>query len=129
MKEFRNPSTIHKPLAAYSHQVELDSAERLLFLSGQVGMRQDGSIPDGSVEQLKVALDNIHSNLKAANMEIKDIVKITFFIVGLMDADERRAVLNNFFGNHQPCMTLLFVSSLAGPSIKIEIEAIASCES
>lgn len=129
MKEFRNPNDIHQPLAAYSHQVEIDPSERLLVLSGQVGMQQDGTIPENPSEQLKVALNNIHSNLKAAKMSIKDIVKLTFYIVDQMDAADRKAVLDSFFDYHKPCMTLLFVSALAAPAIKIEIDAMASCKS
>lgn len=58
MKKFRNPKDIHAPLAAYSHQVELSSSERLLVLSGQVGMKKDGSIPENPIEQLRVELSN-----------------------------------------------------------------------
>ena len=47
MKEFRNPEDIHQPLGAYPHQVEVKGNERLLVLSGQVGMRQDGTVPGG----------------------------------------------------------------------------------
>ena len=129
MKTFRNPSDVHEPLAAYSHQVELDSKERLLVLSGQVGMKKDGSIPDDQISQLEVALNNIQLNLKAANMGINDIVKLTFYIVDQMDANERRAVISNYLGDHKPCMTLIFVASLASPQIRVEIEVMASSQS
>ena len=66
MKEFRNPEAIHKPLGAYSHQVEIKGSERMLILSGQVGMKQDGSVPEDPLEQIQVALDNIFHNLRAA---------------------------------------------------------------
>ena len=129
MKEFRNPSDIHAPLAAYSHQVELSPSERLLVLSGQVGMKKDDSIPEHPIEQLKVALDNIEANLRAANMGIKDIVKLTIYLVGPVAANERSAVLEDFFKGHKPCMTLIFVAALAAPTILVEIEVMASCES
>jgi len=45
MKKFRNPENIHKPLGGYSHQVEITGSERMLILSGQVGMRPDGTFP------------------------------------------------------------------------------------
>ena len=59
MKERRNPTTVHAPLAAYSHQIEISGGERLLVLSGQVGMRQDGTLPAEPAEQLNVALENV----------------------------------------------------------------------
>ena len=50
----------------------------MLVLSGQVGMRQDGTIPDDPIEQINVALENIFRNLEAANMGVKDIIKLTY---------------------------------------------------
>ena len=72
MKEFRNPQNVHQPVGAYSHQVEITVPERILVLSGQVGMREDGTIPADPLEQIDVALENIFRNLRAANMEVKD---------------------------------------------------------
>ena len=43
MKESRNPQDIHEPVGAYSHQIEIKGNERLLVISGQVGMRPDGT--------------------------------------------------------------------------------------
>ena len=58
MKEFRNPDDIHRPVGAYSHQIEIRE-ERLLVISGQVGMRLDGTIPEDPYEQIDVAFENI----------------------------------------------------------------------
>ena len=59
MKTPRNPSTLHAPLAAYSHQIEITYRERQLVMAGQVGMNPDGTVPDDPIEQLGVALDNV----------------------------------------------------------------------
>lgn len=128
MKKFRNPNNVHKPLAAYCHQIELSSSERLLILSGQIGMHEDGSVPSDSIEQMQVALQNINRNLDAANMVVNDIVKLTIYLVGQMDADERRNILANYFQDHNPCMTLLFVAALGAPNLKVEIDVMASKE-
>ena len=69
MKEFRNPQDIHRPVGSYSHQIEIRGNERLLVLSGQVGMREDGTVPDDPLEQIEVAFENIFRNLRAAGME------------------------------------------------------------
>ena len=45
MKEFRNPQNVHKPIGSYSHQAEIRGNERLLVISGQVGLRMDGTVP------------------------------------------------------------------------------------
>ncbi len=128
MKEYRNPPNVHPPIAAYTHQIEIKGSERLLVLSGQVGRRQDGSVPDDPIEQLQVALDNLRRNLQAAHMDIEDVVKLTFYLVGDMDAEKRRDAIAAGLKGHKPCMTLLFVSSLASPAYKVELDAWASSE-
>ena len=125
MKEFRNPQDVHQPLGAYSHHVEI-SGERLLVLSGQVGMREDGTVPDDPIEQIDVALENIFRNLQAANMGVQDIVKLTYYLVGEIDTAKRRELVASKLGGHKPCSTLLYVAALASPVYKVEIEALAS---
>ena len=128
MKQFKNPTTVHKPLAGYSHQAELSPTEKTLVLSGQIGMTIEGDLPESPLDQFKIALENVRLNLEAAKMEIKDIVKLTIFAVGDMDAGERRKILSDFLKGHEPCMTFLFVAALATPAIKIEVEALAGKE-
>lgn len=126
--QFRNPAGVHAPVAAYSHQVEVPAGARWLVLSGQVGMQPDGVVPPDPVEQVEVALENTRRNLQAAGMEPSDIVKLTIYLVGEVDADRRRQVLGAFFGAHRPCMTLLFVSALASPALRVEVDAWAARE-
>ena len=126
MREYRNPPNVHRPIAAYTHQIEVRGPERLLILSGQVGMKEDGTVPDDPIEQLDIALDNLCRNLRAANMEVQDILKLTFYLVGEMDAARRRELIASRLKGHQPCMTVLFVASLASPIYKVEIDAWAS---
>jgi 2-iminobutanoate/2-iminopropanoate deaminase len=102
MKEYRNPSNVHQPLADYVHQIEVTGPGRLLVLSGQVGKKEDGTVPSDSVEQLKVALENLRRNLQAASMDVTDLIKVTFYLVGEMDPMERRDVLSNGFKDTNP---------------------------
>ena len=88
MKEFRNPQNVHQPLGSYSHQIEIKGNERMLILFGQVGMRPDGTVPEDPIEQLDIALENIFSNLQAANMGVKDIIKLTYYLVGEIDTQK-----------------------------------------
>ena len=126
MKEFRNPKEVHAPVGLYSHQVEIRGNERLLVISGQVGMRQDGSVPEDPIEQIHVAFENIRHNLRAANMDVRDIIKINYYLVGESDIEKRREVVRSKLKGHQPCSTLVYVAGLASPVYKVEIEAWAS---
>jgi enamine deaminase RidA (YjgF/YER057c/UK114 family) len=126
MKEFRNPQGIHEPLGSYSHQIEISGNERLLVLSGQVGMRQDGTVPDDPFEQINIAFENILHNLQAANMDVNDIIKLTYYLVGEIDTAKRREIVLSKLHGHQPCSTLLYVAALASPMFRVEIDAWAS---
>ena len=126
MKEYRNPPNVHQPIAAYTHQIEVKGPERLLILSGQVGRTEDGAVPDDPIEQLGIALENLTRNLQAANMNVNDILKLTIYLVGESDAAKRREAISAKLKGHKPCMTLLFVASLASPAYKVEIDAWAS---
>jgi 2-iminobutanoate/2-iminopropanoate deaminase len=126
MKEFRNPHDVHEPLGSYSHQIEIRGNERTLVLAGQVGMREDGTIPDDPFEQIDLAFENIFRNLRAANMDVKDIIKLTYYLVGEIDTAKRREVILSKLQGHQPCSTLLYVAALARPIFRVEIDAWAS---
>ena len=126
MKTFRNPPDVHPPLAAYSHQVELSGARRQLILSGQVGQTTDGRVPPDTLEQLDLAFANLAANLRAAEMAVSDLDKLTFYLVGQWDAGQRRERTLAWLGAHRPAMTVVFVAALAGPAYKVEIDAWAS---
>ena len=126
MKEFRNPQDVHPPLGSYSHQIEITGNERLLILSGQVGIRPDGTLPEDPFEQLEVAFENILRNLQAAQMGVQDLLKLTYYVVGEMDTVKRRELIASKLQGHKPCSTFLYVAALASPIYKVEIDAWAS---
>ena len=126
MKEFLNPPNVHAPSGAYTHQVLLSANERLLVMSGQVGMREDGSVPEDVHEQFEVCLENILRNLQAVDMGVQDIIKLTHFVVGEMDMAKRREIITAKLQGHKPCSTFLRVAGLASPVYKVEVEALAS---
>lgn len=126
MKRARNPPSVHPPLASYSHQIQIDGPERLLVLSGQVGMPREGRAPEDAAEQLDLALANVLRNLDAADMAATDLVKLTFYLTEPIDPARRAAILAERLGGHAPCMTLLYVAGLASPALKVEVDAWAS---
>ena len=89
-------------------------------------MRQDGTVPEDPLEQIDVAFENIFRNLRAAGMEVRDLIKITYYLVGEIDTAKRREVVLSKLEGHQPCSTLLYVAGLASPIYKVEIDAWAS---
>ena len=50
-----NAADAYLPVAAYTQAVEVSGASRTHYISGQVGQRMDGAIPDDIVEQSRLA--------------------------------------------------------------------------
>jgi len=125
MKTYRNPPQVSPP-TGYTHQIELTGSERMLIISGQVGRKLDGTIPEDPIEQLKIALENLEHNLQAASMDFSDVVKLTYYLVGEMDTQKRREIIADKMGEHPACSTLVYVAGLASPQFKVELDAWAS---
>jgi len=109
-----------KPVSHYCHVVK---SGNLIWVSGAVGAREDGSVPSDVGEQAKIALENIDACLKAVGAGPANVVKVTVY---LTDINDRRAVnepRKAYFGEHLPASTLVQIVSLVLPELKVEIEA------
>jgi enamine deaminase RidA (YjgF/YER057c/UK114 family) len=95
----------------------------MLFMSGQVGKELDGSVPADPVDQLDVALQNVLHNMDAAGYAVTDLVKITTYVVGDIDAARRREVIERRLGDHISTSTLVYVTKLAAPEYLVEVDA------
>jgi enamine deaminase RidA (YjgF/YER057c/UK114 family) len=126
MNKFTNPPSVAKPAGNYTHSVEVAAGARTLYISGQVGVLPDGSTAQGITAQADAVWSNIANILKAADMAITDLVKITVLVVNAADIPATRPVRDRYLGTHKPASTLMVVAGLASPAYLLEIEAIAA---
>src|SRR5437899_613748 len=75
-----NPAAVHAPSSGYSMGLELDQHRRLLFISGQVPERSDGSVPEGFEAQCEQAWRNVIEVLTSAGLGVEHLVKINTFL-------------------------------------------------
>jgi 2-iminobutanoate/2-iminopropanoate deaminase len=122
---FSNPRAVHAPVGPYSHTALVPSGTELLFISGQVGMRPDGTVPDAFAEQAELTFQNLRACLAAHGLGVESVVKLGVFIVPGQDFQLLRAARERHFGAHRPTSTSVFVPQLAAPGLLLEIEAIA----
>ncbi len=97
----------------------------LLFVSGQVGSREDGS-PEPDLEaQVKLAFENLNAILNAAHCGFDDVVDVTVFIVDPESRFERIwGVVQQFWGNApHPTVTAVGVTWLYGFQFEIKVIA------
>ena len=108
------------PVSHYCHVVR---AGTLVWVSGTVGMDAAGHIPDGVVEQFDLALRNLDRCLKAVGGAASNVVKVTVFLTDIDDRASINPARQRYFGEHRPASTLVEVSALVLPELKVEIEA------
>jgi len=126
MAEFVNPSTVHAPVGSYSHTVSVPPGTQLVFISGQVGMRPDGSVPTSFAEQVEVVFDNIRSCLAAHGLGLEAVVKLSSYLMPGTDVRTMREVRQRYFGEHRPTSTAVYVPQLVSPDFLVEVEAVAA---
>ncbi|MGD3869181.1 Rid family hydrolase, partial [Xanthomonas citri pv. citri] len=61
---------------------------------------------------------------QAENKTLSALLKVTIFITSFEDIDALRHVLFHYYGDHLPASSLVQVSALFSPDIKIEIVGI-----
>ena len=111
---------ILQPVSHYCHVVE---AMGIIWISGLVGMNFDGTIPESTQDQFDIAMNDLNTCLVAAGGSSRDVVKVRVFLTDISD----RVIINpkriEYFGEHKPASTLLEISALVDPRMKVEIEA------
>lgn len=126
MHKSLSPTSIHPPFAPYSPGVEVASRSRFVFVSGQLGIAADGSIPSDCAGQARLAFANIEAILAEAGMGLKDIVRLNAYVTGREHLQPYMQVRNGLFEEPFPASTLMIVAGFARPEFVVEIEAVAA---
>ena len=126
MLKSHSPDTVAAPFSEYHHGMEAPAEARLLLVSGQIGVRPDGSVPDSIEEQCEAAWQNVFSVLESAGMGPEDVLRVNQYYVRQEDLEAVRKMRVEMTGDLRTGSTLLRVASLASPDWLIEIEATAA---
>ena len=96
-----------------------------LFVSGQVGSREDGSPEPDLQAQVRLAFRNLIDILKAADCTFDDVVDVTVFIVDPESRFEQIwSVVHEFWGAApHPTVTAVGVTWLYGFQFEIKVIA------
>jgi 2-iminobutanoate/2-iminopropanoate deaminase len=98
----------------------------LLFTSGQIALRPDGSLNDGDiVAQTQQVLGNLKAVIEAAGANLSKVVKTTVFLKNLDDFVAMNTIYGEAFVGHTPARSTVQVAKLPR-DVLVEIEAIVS---
>jgi enamine deaminase RidA (YjgF/YER057c/UK114 family) len=127
MLKTRNPSTIAPPAAMYSHSVEIPPNARWLFTAGQIGVRPDGTIPEGFEMQHDQIWKNTLAILADAGMGAEDIVRLNVYSTDPDGLKYLKLHREKYLKpGHTPASTWVVVSCLANPKWVVEMETVAA---
>ncbi|MEQ1487335.1 MAG: RidA family protein [Methylotenera sp.] len=98
----------------------------LLFTSGQIPLRADGTLLEGDITaQTTQVLANLKAVIEAAGASLNKVVKTTVFLKNLDDFVAMNKVYGDTFGTHTPARSTVQVAKLPR-DVLVEIEAIVS---
>ena len=106
--------------APYVHAVKHGST---LYVSGLTAFgtaAQQGGI----AEQAEAIFEQLRLVAQAGQTSLAALLKVTIFVTSFTEINALRQVLYRYYGDHLPASSLVQVSGLFSPDLRIEIEAI-----
>ncbi|WP_375688649.1 RidA family protein [Pseudooceanicola sp. LIPI14-2-Ac024] len=98
-----------------------------LYISGQVGARPDGTAPDSVAGQTEWALKRIQELLRIAGLDFSDLVDVTSYHVDIEHTlADFMEVKQRFIQSPYPAWSIIGISGLSRPELKVEIRAVAA---
>ena len=118
-----NPDAVAKPASNYAHGVVHAAGAERLVISGQVGVRLDGSMADGVEAQAEQAWTNLLAVVEAAGFERGHLVRVMTYVTEPGQVAVCRTVRDRVLEGHCCANTYIEVAGLAAPGWLVEIEA------
>ncbi|HOI82868.1 MAG TPA: RidA family protein [Campylobacterales bacterium] len=97
----------------------------MIYTSGQVALRADGSFNDGDIAaQTTQVFENLTAVLKEAGSGLDKVLKTTVFLSNMDNFAAMNEIYAKFFGEHKPARSTVAVKTLPKNAL-VEIECIA----
>jgi enamine deaminase RidA (YjgF/YER057c/UK114 family) len=120
-----NAADVPDAEGGYCQAIEISNANRTLYVSGQIPVDLEGKVPEAFLDQARLVWRNVEAQLRAADMSLDNLVKVTIFLSDRQFSDENRAVRREVLGERTPALTVI-ITGIFDPAWLLEIEAIAS---
>jgi 2-iminobutanoate/2-iminopropanoate deaminase len=124
-RQTHDPPSVPAPEGSYTHGLELPPDARLLFISGQIPVRPDGTVPADLEGQCHAVWDNLLAVLASARMRPEHLVKVTTYLTSRDQAEINGRVRRERLGELRPALTVVIAQTFAAEWL-LEIEAIAA---
>ena len=119
------PDDVYSTGGDWIHALEVRAPQRLLFVSGTMGLRPDFTAPDTLDEQLECVWNNLRAILASADMTVDNIVRLTSYLRDASYAEANAQARIRALGDRRIPTTAVVVQTL-DPGWLIELEIIAA---
>lgn len=116
----KNYPEIGEVKAPYVHAVKHNNT---LYISGLTAFGTAAQ-QAGIAEQAEEVFSQIQKIASAEGTDFSSLIKVTIFITSFNEIDALRKVLYHHYGDALPASSLVEISRLFSPDLKIEIEAV-----
>jgi 2-iminobutanoate/2-iminopropanoate deaminase len=126
MNRALNPAGIRAPFGRYSHGLAVAAGARLVFCSGQLGVKEGDLLPPTVEGQAEVCFANIAAILAEDGMTLADVVRLNAYVTKREHMKNYMSVRDRVVGDPLPASTLMIVAGFTRAEFLVEIEAIAA---
>jgi len=119
-----NSKKAHNLNTDYSQAVLTEHGKRMLYISGQIPVRPDGTTPESFINQAEQAWANVEAQLSEAGMGLGNIIKHTTFLADRRYRTQNSEVRRHIFGKLEPALTVI-ITGIFDEAWLLEIEAVA----
>jgi enamine deaminase RidA (YjgF/YER057c/UK114 family) len=118
---------LSKPSGHFSHATTIAARGTIVFISGMVSRRADGTIVGiGDIEaQTRQVCENLKAAVEEAGGTLDDICRVDVFVRNMEHFDTIHKVRRDYFKPPAPASTMVEVAKMTSPEYLIEINAIA----
>ena len=118
-----NPDNVVAPASRYAQAVVHAAGAERMVISGQLGLRPDGSLENGLEAQMERAWSNVFALMAAGGFEREHLLRATIYVTLPGQVALYRKVRDRMLGGHRCANTYVEISALAAPEFLVEIEA------
>lgn len=124
--KIHNPSAgVYAATDDYVHAIEVRDPQRLLFVSGTMGLDADGIAGATLDDQLRLIWSNLRAILASAGMTVDNIVRLTSYLRDPAYAQANQDARIAALGDRRIPTTAIVVQTLS-PDWLVEIEIVAA---
>jgi len=110
-----------KDVLPFSDAVKIGNT---LYLSGAIGLDENGKVPKKASDEARLVLNNIKGNLEAAGMTMDDLVSIQIFCSDVSNYQAFNDVYKTFFTKEYPARAFIGAGTLLF-NARFEVQGIA----